>query len=1022
MKPLRLIMRAFGPFPGEEVVDFRELGHQPFFLIHGATGSGKTTILDAICLALYGDDASLTRKGSGFRSDYADPRTATEVVFDFALGEDRYRIQRTPQHQRPKLRGEGLRTIPAEATLWRRTDTQDDIQEGELLATQSKNVTPRIQELIGFKCAQFRQVVVLPQGEFRKLLLANSTDREAILERLFDVDLYRRIQEALKKEFNQVNETGLRLKELKNEILRQCEVEQESDFAAKVEEVRTATQRASAELEKLQKSADEKRTAFEKARSDAEKLKEVTLAESAYEKSKSQKSHFASDRKILEAARNAQALVEVKTHLDQRGDEQREVERQKTEACEQLAVAAATQKDAKLSLEVELANETRREAARAEVLRLTEFRQRAKELASLKSELAEAETLLTNHKDIFTKTQKESQQTKETLESKHQQREGLAEVANSYAAKEQAQAETQAQLKKWEALCQWEEQAKASALSVKSAEKAVKERSKLLTKARQREMSLREAWQAGQASLLARELQPEQPCPVCGSAEHPHPAQETEKTPSKDSLDSQRSTLEALEEDLEQARDFAQTTQQAHVVLQTQIDSLVRELSCQGKKNFADTLQKELGQRQLQLEQAREAREQHQHLGEELETLSKRQKTLDAELATHQMKLSQAESSQSEVQGRHKERLAALPEAIRAPGALEEALGAATTLRDKLEQTLLAQRETSAKADQAFAEATSSVKSTEKAEKHSAKRLQRQRDTFLAALAKAKFSDEAAFLSSVRDDAEINRLDQSLREGEQELSAAKDRHTRAVQAASGLAAVDVTALEEGRQKAQAAFEQATQEKGALDEKSNHLATLYQRFQGFEEELKQLRTRYLSLGDIAEKANGTNSLRLTFQRFVLAAFLDNVLELASVSLQKMSKGRYHLRRADESQDKRSAGGLDLVVFDAQTGVERPVSTLSGGESFLASLALALGLAEVVQHYAGGIKLDAIFIDEGFGTLDADALDLAISTLLELRQGGRMVGVISHVAELRERIQTRLEIVATRQGSTTQFHLP
>jgi exonuclease SbcC len=177
-----------------------------------------------------------------------------------------------------------------------------------------------------------------------------------------------------------------------------------------------------------------------------------------------------------------------------------------------------------------------------------------------------------------------------------------------------------------------------------------------------------------------------------------------------------------------------------------------------------------------------------------------------------------------------------------------------------------------------------------------------------------------------------------------------------------------------------------------------------------------------LGDIAKRAGGDNSLRLTFQRFVLAAFLDNVLELASVSLRKMSKGRYYLRRAEESQDKRSAGGLDLVVFDAQTGVERPVSTLSGGESFLASLALALGLAEVVQHYAGGIQLDAIFIDEGFGTLDADALDLAISTLLDLRQGGRMVGVISHVTELRERIHTRLEIKTTRQGSTTHFHLP
>jgi len=1022
VKPLRLVMRAFGPFPGEEVVDFRELGHQPFFLIHGVTGSGKTTILNAICLALYGDDPSLARKGSGFRSDYADPSTPTQVIFDFALGENHYRIERSPQHQRPKLRGEGLRNMPATATLWRRTNTQDDIQEGEVLATQPKNVTPCIEELIGFKCAQFRQVVVLPQGEFRKLLLANSSDREAILERLFDVDLYRRIQEALKGEISKVTETGKTMGELQKEVLNQCEVEHGAAFLEKVEQVRASNQSATAELALLKKTAGESRAAFEKARSDAEKFKEIELAKVEVQTGESLQLRFTSDRVLLESARRAQALIPIKTNLDQRAEEEAQAQKRKAEACAQFETATQAKKEAGLVLQVELANETQREAARTKVLQLTELRQHAKELKTIEDELAAAASQLTTQKDAVAQGQAQLQSTQEQLESKREQREAISLLAGSHAAKQQAQVLAKTRLEKWKELCRLKEKAKASGKQVKAADKAVKERSKLLTKAREREANLREAWQAGQAGLLAQTLQDHEPCPVCGSSEHPHPAQTTAQTPSKESLDSQRISLEALEKDLEQARDFAHSTQQTHVALETQIETLASDFEDQGDEDSGVVLEDSLVQRGVEFQQADEARTQHQSLAEELKGLGEHHKALEKDFAKHQISLKKAESTHSEISGRQKERLTALPEELRAPGALDEALEAATSLRDQLEETLSTLREAAAKADQHFTEATTSAKNSEKTERRCTKQLDEQRDAFLAALAKAEFPDEAAFQAAVRDEDQINALDQSLREGEQKFSAAKDRLARATETAKDLLPADVTALELTHQKAQAAFEQATQQKGALDRESETLSDLYQRFQEREEKLQQLRSRYSALGDIAKKANGDNPLRLTFQRFVLAAFLDNVLELASVSLRKMSKGRYHLRRAEESQDKRSAGGLDLVVFDAQTGVERAVSTLSGGESFLASLALALGLAEVVQHYAGGIKLDAIFIDEGFGTLDADALDLAISTLLELRHGGRMVGVISHVTELRERIQTQLEIQTTRQGSTTQFHLP
>jgi len=185
------------------------------------------------------------------------------------------------------------------------------------------------------------------------------------------------------------------------------------------------------------------------------------------------------------------------------------------------------------------------------------------------------------------------------------------------------------------------------------------------------------------------------------------------------------------------------------------------------------------------------------------------------------------------------------------------------------------------------------------------------------------------------------------------------------------------------------------------------------------EISLLESRYAVVGRISEVANGRNAQGITFQRFVLVALLDDVLAAASHRLQVMSKGRFELIRARERLDQRTAGGLDLMVFDAYTGTSRPVNTLSGGESFIASLSLALGLSDVVQAYAGGIKLETIFVDEGFGSLDPESLDLAFRALIDLQKGGRLVGIISHVPELKERVDVRLEIAPSNRGSKVKF---
>jgi len=222
VRPIRLTAQAFGPYADEQVFDFTELGERSFFLICGPTGSGKTSLLDALCFALFGDTSGAERSGKQMRSDYADPATPTEVTLDFSVGPERYRVQRSPEQERPKKRGAGTTAQPAGATLWRRTDVTTATGEGSVLASRWGDVTGEVERLLGFRSDQFRQVVMLPQGQFRRVLTASSDDREKILERLFKTEIYRRIEEALKTEARRIKAEHEQARQRGDVILEQA--------------------------------------------------------------------------------------------------------------------------------------------------------------------------------------------------------------------------------------------------------------------------------------------------------------------------------------------------------------------------------------------------------------------------------------------------------------------------------------------------------------------------------------------------------------------------------------------------------------------------------------------------------------------------------------------------------------------------------------------------------------------------------------------------------------------------------
>lgn len=774
MKPLQLTMRAFGAYAGEQIIDFTLLGDKNFFLIHGPTGSGKTTILDAISFALYGSASGDLRESKNLRSDYAPTEQKTEVEFTFKSGEYIYQVLRSPEQELKKQRGEGTRKVPAAAALFKiLTDGSK-----EPLAAKSDEVTRKITELIGFKAEQFRQIVLLPQGEFRRFLIAESKDRKAILETIFKTELYRRIEALLAERSTAIDNDYKALKQQQQFILNSTECEN-----------------------------------------------------------------------------NDQLLADIQIFL----------QRQKEETAA-LQTASAQLAAAKLQLQQaqELHNAfAEATAARTAFLTLTEQRS-AVETAKTEAAQADKAALLEEIYNSTLRAHKHNQECLSAEQSAHQA------TAAAQAALQKLHQKLSEQLQQLDG---------QSIKDTANLDKALELLNQRILQLHSEAAKL--SGVTSELERLAAALVDNEPCPVCGALQHPHPA-----------------TITAA--------------QKSELQLKTQ--TITRQVQS------LQLLQQSYQQAQLHL---------------------------------------------------------------------------------------------------AGCEAT--LKANQAASVNAAKEFSALREHFKERLDASDFESQTAFLAALRTESTRKQLQQTIAAYEQNLAAATDRLQRAQNAVNGKTEPELSACKAAEQHADALYRQLTAQTAVTAKELSDLQKAQLQLQELEKKMGTLQDAYQTAASLAETARGNNPSRLTFSAFVLQAILDDVLQAANLRLTSMSRGRYSLSRTGDVLDARRENGLNIEVTDSFTGVARPVKTLSGGELFLASLSLALGLSDVVQAYAGGIRLDTILVDEGFGTLDSEALDMAIRTLTDLQKGGRLVGIISHVSELRERISARLEVIPGQRGSTAVFHV-
>ena len=879
MRPIKLKMSAFGAYIKPIEIDFEKgLGKNKFFLIHGATGSGKTTILDAICFALYGKSSGGSRTGEMMRSEQATAYDKTQVEFIFELRGKKYRIVRNPAYLRPKLRGIGGFTEETASA---------QIFEDEK-PIEAKNVSKYVENLLKFTPEQFRQVIMLPQGAFQKFLLADSKKKQEVLDMLFNAEFFRRVEDELKAKMASAKSKFDILTEQKGNLLG--EIENEEELPALIKNLATEI----AELESRIKILDFEALEAQKNYNNGEILCK-------------QFSELEIKRKSLESARNLLEKLTLELETAKIELEKRKSEESRRKELEKLISELEKKKSA---------------------LKTLQDKQSALQTAIKSEEIASEEVKrLEKLKKACDDTMKRLEMEEKTLQD--------APIKLKIAEQKLKDAKLREKI-----LLEIEELHK----KISDAKKNLATASKNYESEEKNLYELRQAQISGSAARLAANLSEGTPCPVCGAVHHPKIAISAAKIPTDAQINAAEMKLKALGDKKNSATG--------------NLARLNGELATK-EKNLSEN---------AQIITVTAAQSEFDKISADVNILERLRTRIANGKVKTQETINNLESANAIYRKNLDEKLKLSGEISIMAQNVEEKYSANPRLID--EELFAANRELN-KLNSDF---------------------QHSQDNF-------------------------NRLNAKLAAQNATLTAAEKNFSEIAVQVEGKTLPDIFALKKARDDTQANFKASIGEKAKISARFERINDVNKKISALNAELKLADKNFLMWKTLSDVASGKIS-KISFQRYYLATMFGEVILEANNRLEKMSGGRYRFQNRKNPVDGRRLAGLDLEIFDEYSGTARPVETLSGGESFLASLSLALGLAAVVQNNSGGIKLDTIFIDEGFGTLDAETLDFALKTLMEL-QGGRLIGIISHVEELKNQIPVRLEIIKGKTGSTAKF---
>ncbi|MGP3923422.1 AAA family ATPase [Streptomyces sp. 8N616] len=1077
MRLHRLRITAFGPFAGTEEVDFDELSAAGLFLLHGPTGAGKTSVLDAVCYALYGGVPGARQGGPSLRSDHADPLTPTEVLLDLTVGGRRLEITRRPEQLRPKKRGEGFTRDRAQTWLREHTvGEQGGEQHGEwkALSRSHQEVGEELGQLLGMSREQFCQVVLLPQGDFARVLRADAEARGRLLGRLFDTRRFAAVEERLaelrraaEKQVGSGDERLLALAHrmaqaaggsadvrtpgdhpppelapgepgLADAVLEWAAIARTSarerlDIAAAAvraaESAHEGAQRhaeAARELAALQaRHADARRRAaeLEERRDDIDRVRarldRGRSAEGVVPALELRESAERERRAATAALRDARAALARELLAGRAGDWAHDQPFARGGAPGAVGECAAEPEQSAL-----LGRETPSErAASSERAVSSEFAPAfgpamlsdlaeagAERLAALERELREelgglaaarraeqrAARISAERADLDREARADEEVLREAAHwladwdntrRRHQRRIETAQEAATRA--EQLAGQIEPALQRLDAARRRDR----LAAELHDAEQRLLRARERATAAHEHWLDLKERRLRDIAAELAGGLREGHPCAVCGATEHPAPAQEQAGHVDRDA---EEFALQAYQQAEDGRADAGRDVQSLR-------EALAGAAAAAGSATTAElaTVAEELRRSHAEVRGAAA----DLHAGREALARAERE---------HERRRAQQQDAERRAAARISRREALAGELEALEKELEQARGGAASVAAR---AALLERHAGR-----LAEAAEAVRAADVA----AQRLKEADARLADAAYRAKFDTPESAADAVLAEPQRRELQRRLDQWQAESAAvaAELADPRTAEAAARPSA-DPSSAQLAVDAATRRLRAASAAEAEARTRCAELDRLSARATADARELAPLRESYDRVARLAGLAAGTsaeNERRMRLESYVLAARLEQVAAAASVRLQHMSSGRYTLVHSDAKAGGRGRSGLGLHVIDAWTGSERDTASLSGGETFFASLSLALGLADVVTEEAGGTRLDTLFIDEGFGSLDEQTLDDVLDVLDALRERDRTVGIVSHVADLRQRIPAQLEVVKSRTGSAIRRRAP
>ncbi|WP_313638285.1 SMC family ATPase [Paenibacillus sp.] len=1029
MRPLKLTMTAFGPYKDTEVINFSELKEHRLFVVSGNTGAGKTSIFDAICFALYGDASGEDRNDNKMlRSHFADDQTHTSVDLEFELKGRIYRVFRQLAHVKSGNKG----ATGDSYELYETSSGQDVPIVDRFIVSQ---VDEKISGLIGLTKEQFSQIVMLPQGEFRKLLTSETENKEEILRRIFKTGLYKQVTDHLNEQrkdmqqicseqskmleyhignvkgslggrevsdlykvFQQENHNTFQVLEaLDKEIefysvqLKEKKLLQQSELTKLQEHtaVYHQAQGINGQFDLLDQKSEVRQQLISKEDVVMQQTVQLSLAEQAihlqvYERHNIEMTDELSRKsKFLEAALaeclQAEAALNMATSLYKQEEGKEELRNQSLRELDRLqgylpVVKEIDQKQhgvMKLGIEVEAFSKQLNGA-------IDELEIKQNERSSKAAQVKEMDEKVL-HLPVKTEKLNLLRQQAVTM----QEYLGLLEKLTKEQAEEKGNKE-----------------------SFEQAEQAYSE--------------IEERWIEGQAGLLASHLHDGELCPVCGSLDHPQKAAATGNIPTKEELERMRKEKSSFEKKHHEAKAKLTTTEQQIQEKQQQL--LEQGYSLEGiQAVYADLLieGKALAEEEKQL---KEYNAMLIPLKQALETLDSKLEEL-RKLKEHTLNLFNHKNTEHVTKkALYEQSLSNLPDDVRSLEKLEQHIKIAEVNNRQLEAKWKQVQSQYQETNERYIKAFTSRSSAENMKSEATANKEKAFQSYHSALEQAGFASEESYKAAKMSNDAQAELRKQIEAYKTALATVTKQMEDLTISLAGKERQDLTIMLQHLQEMEQFIDivrgESLQAENNLDKGTEYKANILVA----ERSCKDAESEYQLVKDLYDVVRGENSKKISFERYLQIEFLDKIIYNANHRLQKMSGGQYYLVRSDRMEKRGKQSGLGFDVYDNYTGQLRDVKTLSGGEKFNASLCLALGMADVIQAYDGGVSLETMFIDEGFGSLDEESLNKAIDTLIDLQQSGRMIGVISHVQELKQAIPAILEVKKTREGySYTNFYV-